>query len=88
MNENIKNALKSVKIDMEKLDCIIFYAKKKNKDFSVTEFLQGAVNQAIDKAFVKYVPKQVRMYLASKQEPKSDPKQEPDGQNSGKVHGA
>lgn len=64
MNEYLKN----ITVDEEKLKSISFYANQKEMDFSLSEFLQSAVNTAIDKAFIKYVPKQVREYILKDRE--------------------
>lgn len=64
MNEYLKN----ITVDEEKLKSISFYAKQKDMDFSMSEFLQATVNTAVDKAFIKYVPKQVREYILKDRE--------------------
>lgn len=59
MNEYLKN----IKIDNNKLKSVSFYAEQKETDFSLEDYLQQAIDLAVDKLFKKYVPKQVREYI-------------------------
>lgn len=59
MNEYLRN----IKIDNNKLKSVSFYAEQKETDFSLENYLQQAIDAAVDKLFKKYVPKPVREYI-------------------------
>lgn len=62
-DEKMSGYLKNIKLDEEKLKSVSFYAEQKETDFSLQNYLQKTIDEAVNKLFRKYVPKQVREYI-------------------------
>lgn len=74
MADNVKN----IKIDGEKVKAIKLYSGNTNID----EVVQTAADEAINKLYVKVVPKPVREYIEGTVQPKNSKPAEKDGDES------
>lgn len=69
---------KNIKIDGEKIRAIKRYAG----DYDIDKVVQKAVDDAINKLYVKFVPKPVREYIEGTVQPPKNSKPTKDGDES------
>lgn len=61
------DTLKNIKIDSEKLKAIKLYAN----NYDLNKLVQTAVDDAVNKLYIKVVPKAVREYIEGTVQPKN-----------------